>query len=172
MGYFLPLIVKGWGVSNFQVGWIVAIPSIIGICAMITGSYFADRVEDKRPFLSALLVLSAIGWIGMGLYATSALALIAVIVVEIGMGIARPMFWTVPPLFLSGAARAGAIALISVFANFGGIVGPVVIGWVKTTTNSFSGGLYYVALCALGSAVAIVMLRTAPRAVRLPRPAR
>jgi ACS family tartrate transporter-like MFS transporter len=78
----------------------------------------------------------------------------------------------VPPLFLSGAAKAGAIALISVFANFGGIVGPVVIGWVKTTTNSFSGGLYYVACCAFMSAIAIIVLRTAPRVARLPRPVR
>ena len=93
--------------------------------------------------------------------------MIAVTLVEIGMGIARPMFWTVPPLFLSGAAMAGAIALISVFANFGGIVGPVVIGWLKTTTNSFSGGLYYVAGCAVLSAVAIAALRTAPRVVKI-----
>jgi ACS family tartrate transporter-like MFS transporter len=170
MGYFLPLIVKGWGVSNFQVGWIVAVPSLVGIFAMITGSYFADRVEDKRPMLSALLVLCAFGWIGMGLYATSAWALIAVTVVEIGIGIARPMFWTVPPLFLSGAAMAGAIALISVFANFGGIFGPIVIGWLKTTTNSFSGGLYYVAGCAFVSAIIIVTLRPAPRAARVARP--
>ena len=167
MGYFLPLIVKGWGVSNFAVGWIVAVPSAVGICAMIAGSYFADRVEDKRPMLSGLLVLCAIGWIGMGLYATSAWALIAVVLVEIGIGIARPMFWTVPPLFLSGAAMAGAIALISVFANFGGIFGPVVIGWLKTTTNSFSGGLYYVAGCAFLAAIVIVTLRTAPRGVRV-----
>jgi ACS family tartrate transporter-like MFS transporter len=154
-------------VSNFQVGWIVAVPSLVGIFAMITGSYFADRVEDKRPMLSALLVLCAFGWIGMGLYATSAWALIAVTVVEIGIGIARPMFWTVPPLFLSGAAMAGAIALISVFANFGGIFGPIVIGWLKTTTNSFSGGLYYVAGCAFVSAIIIVTLRTAPRTARV-----
>jgi ACS family tartrate transporter-like MFS transporter len=169
MGYFLPLIVKGWGVSNFAVGWIVAVPSLVGISAMITGSYFADRVEDKRPMLAALMILCAIGWTGMGLYATSAWALIAVTLVEIGIGIARPMFWTLPPLFLSGAAMAGAIALISVFANFGGIVGPVVIGWLKTTTNSFSGGLYYVACCAFVSTIAIVALRTAPRAARAAR---
>jgi ACS family tartrate transporter-like MFS transporter len=169
MGYFLPLIVKGWGVSNFAVGWIVAVPSVVGICAMITGSYYADLVEDKRPMLSGLLILCAIGWIGMGLYATSAWALIAVVLVEIGIGIARPMFWTVPPLFLSGAAMAGAIALISVFANFGGIFGPVVIGWLKTTTNSFSGGLYYVAACASLAAVVILTLRTAPRGVTVPR---
>ena len=168
MGYFLPLIVKGWGMSNFAVGWVVAVPSLIGIFAMVTGSYFADRAEDKRPFLCALLVLCALGWIGMGLYATSAWALIAVTLVEIGMGIARPMFWTVPPLFLSGGAMAGAIALISVFANFGGIVGPVVIGWIKTETNSFSGGLYYVACCAFASAIAIVAVRIAPRVARVP----
>jgi ACS family tartrate transporter-like MFS transporter len=169
MGYFLPLIVKGWGMSNLAVGWVVAVPASVGICAMIAGSYFADRVEDKRPMLSGLLVVAAIGWIGMGLYATSAWALLAVTLVEIGMGIARPMFWTVPPLFLSGAAMAGSIALISVFANFGGIAGPLVIGWLKTTTNSFSGGLYYVAGCALLSAIAIAVLRTAPRAVSAPR---
>jgi ACS family tartrate transporter-like MFS transporter len=167
MGYFLPLIVKGWGMSNFAVGWVVAVPSVVGIFAMITGSYFADRVEDKRPMLSVLLIVCAAGWIGMGLYATSAWALIAVALVEIGIGIARPMFWTVPPMLLSRAAMAGAIALISVFANFGGIFGPVVIGWLKTTTNSFSGGLYYVAGCALVSAVAIIVLRTVPRTARL-----
>jgi MFS transporter, ACS family, tartrate transporter len=172
MGYFLPLIVKGWGFSNFSVGWIVAIPSTLGMCAMIIGSYFADRAEDKRPFLSVLLVLCAAGWFGMGLYATSAWALVAVVMVEIGIGIARPMFWTVPPLFLSGTAMAGAIALISVFANFGGIIGPVVIGWLKTTTNSFSGGLYYVGCCAFASAIAIFALRTRPRAARQPSAAR
>jgi ACS family tartrate transporter-like MFS transporter len=168
MGYFLPLIVKGWGVTNFQVGWIVAIPSVVGIIAMISGSYFADRLEDKRPMLSVLMLLCTVGWIGMGVYATSAWALLAVMLVEVGIGIARPMFWTVPPLFLSGAAMAGAIALISVFANFGGSIGPVVIGWLRTTTDSFSGGLYYVAACAFVSAIVVVTLRTGPRAARVP----
>jgi len=167
MGYFLPLIVKGWGVTNFAVGWIVAVPSIVGICAMITGSYYADRIHDKRPFLSGLMILCAIGWMGMGFYATSAWALIAVALVEIGIGIARPMFWTVPPMFLSGATMAGVIALISVFANFGGIFGPIVIGWLKTTTNSFSGGLYYVAGTAIASAFAIFAVHVVPRAARV-----
>ncbi len=159
MGYFLPLIVKGWGMSNFAVGWVVAVPSVFGIVAMLVGSYFADRIEDKRRSLSLLMLLCTLGLVGMGLYATSALALFAVVLVEIGIGIARPMFWTVPPVFLSRAAMAGAIALISVFANFGGIIGPVVIGWLKTTTNSFSGGLYYVAGCSFMASMAILTLR-------------
>ena len=166
MGYFLPLIVKGWGVSNFAVGWIVAAPSALGIIAMLAAAWFSDRIEDKRPLISGLLLLCAIGWFGMGFWSTSAVALIAVALAEISADIARPMFWTVPPMFLSGPAMAGAIALISVFANFGGILGPVVIGWLKTTTNSFSGGLYYVGCCAFGGAIAIAAVRTAPRVAK------
>jgi MFS family permease len=85
MGYFLPLIVKGWGISNLAVGWVVAVPSVVGIAAMLTGSYFADRIEDKRLGLSALMLVCAVGWIGMGLYATTAWALFAVALVEIGI---------------------------------------------------------------------------------------
>jgi len=168
LGYFLPLIVKGWGMSNFAVGWVVAVPSVVGIIAMLTGSYFADRIEDKRRSLSVLMLLCTLGLVGMGFYATTAWALFAVALIEIGIGIARPMFWTVPPLFLSRAAMAGAIALISVFANFGGIIGPVVIGWLKTTTNSFSGGLYYVACCSFMASIAILALRIASRVKNAP----
>jgi ACS family tartrate transporter-like MFS transporter len=160
LGYFLPLIVKGWGVSNFLVGWLIAIPEVIGIVAMVTGSWAADRIADKRWCLVGLMLLCTLGWSGMGFFATSMVALVFVAITEIGIGIARPMFWTVPPMFLSRAAMAGAIALISVFANFGGIFGPVVIGWLKTTTGSFSGGLYYVATVTSVAAAIFFALRS------------
>lgn len=160
------------GHEQFRSGLGRRCSSVVGIAAMLTGSYFADRIDDKRPGLSVLMLVCAVGWAGMGFYATTAWALFAVALVEIGIGIARPMFWTVPPVFLSRAAMAGAIALISCFANFGGIVGPVMIGWLKTTTNSFSGGLYYVAGCALIASVAILLLRTVPRMAKLGAPAR
>jgi cyanate permease len=40
----------------------------------------------------------------------------------------------------SGAAAAGAIALINSVGNIGGFVGPFLIGWLKETTGSFTGG--------------------------------
>lgn len=165
MGYFLPLIVKTWGMSNFAVGWVVAVPSVIGILTMLSGSFITDRIQNKRRILSLMLMIATGGFLGMGYYAASAWALIAVTLVEMSMGLARPMFWTVPPLFLSGSARAGAIALISVFANFGGILGPIAIGWIKTATDSYTGGLYYVAGCTMTGSIAIAVLRTSRRRV-------
>ena len=171
LGYFLPLIVKGWGVSTFLVGWVIAVPEVIGIVAMIGGSWAADHIADKRWSLIGLMLLCTIGWTGMGFFATSMVALVFVAVTEIGIGIARPMFWTVPPMFLSRSAMAGAIALISCFANFGGIFGPVVIGWLKTTTGSFSGGLYYVAAVTVVAALIFSALRGVTRVRETPAPA-
>ena len=57
-----------------------------------------------------------------------------------GMKCMLPTFWTLPPSFLTGAAAAGGIALINSVANLGGLLGPRIMGHVKTTTDSFTVG--------------------------------
>jgi ACS family tartrate transporter-like MFS transporter len=156
LGYFLPQFIKAWGLSNLATGWTVAVPETIGIIAMLVWGYWSDRVGNRRRSLSIALMIGAVGLACMGIFGASPLSLIAVAVVSIGFSAARPMFWTLPPTFLSGRAIAGSIALISCFANFGGIVGPVAIGWAKTTTNSFAGGLYLVAFIAFSASLIVL----------------
>jgi ACS family tartrate transporter-like MFS transporter len=45
---------------------------------------------------------------------------------------------------LSGVGAAAAIALINSIGNTGGFVGPFVIGFILTRTQSFAGGLIFV----------------------------
>jgi MFS transporter, ACS family, tartrate transporter len=156
MGYFLPQFIKAWGLSNFATGWTVAVPETIGIIGMLIWGYFSDRVGNRRRSLSVALMIGATGLACMGIFGASPWSLIAVAVVSIGFSSARPMFWTLPPTFLSGKAIAGSIALISSFANFGGIVGPVAIGWAKTATNSFAGGLYLIAFIAFTASLIVL----------------
>lgn len=155
LGYFLPQFIKAWGLSNLATGFTVAVPETIGIIAMLIWGYWSDRVGNRRRSLSIALMIGAVGLACMGFFGASPWSLIAVAVVSIGFSSARPMFWTLPPTFLSGRAIAGSIALISSFANFGGIVGPVAIGWAKTATNSFAGGLYLVAFIALTASLIV-----------------
>jgi ACS family tartrate transporter-like MFS transporter len=65
----------------------------------------------------------------------------------------KPSFWPLPSTFLTGAAAAGGIALVNSIGNLGGFVGPYVVGWIKDATGSFEAGLYFLAACALASAV-------------------
>ena len=59
-----------------------------------------------------------------------------------GFKMYMPAFWSLPSLFLAEAAAAGSIGLINSVGNLGGLAGPTLMGWVKTTTGSFDNGFY------------------------------
>ncbi len=81
-------------------------------------------------------------------------------VAAVGIYGSRPSFWPMPSLFLSGAAAAVGMALINSIGNLGGYVGPFIVGWIKDSTKSFEMALYFLAACALLSAVIALL---APR---------
>ncbi len=58
-----------------------------------------------------------------------------------------------PSQFLTGVGAAAGIALINSIGNLGTYAGLPVIGWVKENTHSFAAGLYFIAACALASAM-------------------
>ena len=85
--------------------------------------------------------------------------------VSIGINASRPMFWTLPSMFLSRTAAAGGIALINALGNLGGIAGPSMLGWVKEVTGSFAGGLYFLGICTLIASVLVLVAIGSPRRV-------
>jgi ACS family tartrate transporter-like MFS transporter len=61
-------------------------------------------------------------------------------------------FWSMPPMFLTGMAAAGAIAWINSIGNLGGFFGSWYVGFMKDLTGSYAGGLYGLALFGVVSA--------------------
>jgi len=144
--YFLPQIIKGWGLSISATGWVASFPSLISTMGMIIWVYWADRTGSRMKSLAAAFLLATLGLILMGTFSTSGWSIVGMAMVAVGIASARPLFWTLPPTFLSRTGAAGSIALMSTFGNLGGIIGPVMIGWVKTVSNTFRGGLYFLAI--------------------------
>jgi ACS family tartrate transporter-like MFS transporter len=161
--YFLPQVIKGLGLTNLQTGFVAAIPDVFGTLAMVIWGHFSDRQVDRRWSVLAALFVCGAGLIGIGLFSSSGWSLIAMAMVSIGINASRPMFWALPSTFLTGTAAAGAIALINSVGNLGGIVGPVMLGWVKDATNSFSGGFYFLAFWAFLAGIAVVAALRAPK---------
>ena len=90
--------------------------------------------------------------------ANPALVLGGLIVAGMGASSALPMFWQLPPAFLSNSTQAAGIALISSFGSIASFFAPYLIGWVRDTTHSASLALYALALLiALGG---VLVLRT------------
>ena len=64
---------------------------------------------------------------------------------------------------MTGAAAAVSIAFVNTVAQFGGLIGPWMIGLVKNSTGSFSAALLTLAAFLLVAALIALMLRVTPR---------
>lgn len=71
-----------------------------------------------------------------------------------------PVFWTVPPSYLSAATAAGGIALISSIGGVAAFVTPNVIGQITTATGNLYDALLVIA--ALLMVAAVVMVKGIP----------
>ena len=166
--FFLPQIVKGFGLSNVMTGALTAIPYTIGVLGLLAWGWSSDRRHERRWHLIAASVVAGIGLCGAAWFGGSYWAIAAMSIATIGLYGSRPCFWPMPSMFLSGAVAAAGIALINSIGNLGGYVGPFIVGWIKESTESFEMGLYFLAACAFASAA---LTYFATRATRGERPA-
>jgi MFS transporter, ACS family, tartrate transporter len=165
LGVWAPQIIKQFGLSTLQVGFLNALPASAAVVAMVLWARHSDRTGERTWHVVLACLLAAAGLAFAGLATGVVIVLVALTLVNIGISSAKPPLWSMPTLFLSGPAAAAGIATINSIGNLGGFVGPAMIGWIKDQTGSFVGGLYFVAGLLVLSAVLTLLLsrvKTAP----------
>ena len=164
LGIWAPQIIKQTGVSSMTVGLLNAIPPTISVIAMVLWSRHSDRTGERTWHVIIACLVAATGLVIAGGSASIVGLIAALTLVNIGISCAKPPLWTMPTMFLSGAAAAAGIAAINSIGNLGGFAGPAMIGWVKDRTGSFAGGLYFVAgLLVLSAALTLMLARSADK---------
>ncbi|HYB56797.1 MAG TPA: MFS transporter, partial [Alphaproteobacteria bacterium] len=150
---FLPQMVKQLGLTNMQVGWVSMVPYVCGAIAMVIWGWISDRMGERRWNLFWACVVATLGLVVAGSCVGTAWAVVGMSIAAIGFYGSKGPFWSMPSMFLTGSAAAAGIAWINSLGNLGGFFGPSIVGWVKTSTGSFAGGLYCLAAFALMAAV-------------------
>ncbi|ONH49839.1 Sugar phosphate permease [Pseudomonas cedrina] len=160
LAFWMPTLIHGAGIgSDGKVGLLSAVPYLAGCFFMIGCGRSSDRHRERRWHLCVPLLMSAAGIAVAGLSPTNpTLVLGGLIVAGMAANAALPMFWQLPPAFLSNSTQAAGIALISSFGSIASFFAPYLIGWMRDTTQSASLALYVLALLiALGG---FLVLRT------------
>jgi len=148
LAFWMPTLIHGAGIgSDGKVGLLSAVPYLAGCFFMIGCGRSSDRNRERRWHLCVPLLMSAVGIAVAGLSPTNpSLVLGGLIVAGMGASAALPMFWQLPPAFLSNSTQAAGIALISSFGSIASFFAPYLIGWMRDTTQSASLALYVLAL--------------------------
>jgi ACS family tartrate transporter-like MFS transporter len=133
LGFWLPQIVKAFGLSTFITGWIVAIPYVFSAIVMIPWAWNSDRTGERVWHVAIAAFLGGAGLIAGAYLGDPLLAMVALTAGSIGTFAALPTFWSLPTALLTGTAAAGGIALINAIGNLGGFAGPYLVGWIRDT---------------------------------------
>jgi MFS family permease len=147
LSYWLPTVVKGFGVSNTVNGMLNVIPWILVGLALWLLPRHAARVGHSAwhiagPALvgAACLVLSVVVPGSVAKFALLCLAAPAIFA-------AQPVFWSLPPTIQRGAGAAAGIAAINSIGNLGGFVAQTVVPAIKQATGSDLLPMLFPALC-------------------------
>jgi ACS family tartrate transporter-like MFS transporter len=159
--FWLPTIVKQLsGLSNLLAILVTAIPYCVGLAAMLLIGLSSDRTGERRWHTALPMLISGVGLLLGATLQQHVIAAIALFCVgAIGIFGHFPSFWATAYSRYTGVAAAAAIALINSLGNLGGFAGPYVIGFLNEKSGSFVGGILYLSLSAVMSAICILALR-------------
>jgi ACS family tartrate transporter-like MFS transporter len=168
IGLWLPQLVKALGFDVLQTGFVVAVPYVATMIAMIVWARVSDARGERirhivQPALIAAASLFVAAFLGASLW-----TVVALTVATMGVYAALVVLWTLPQSFLGGTAAAGAIALVNSIANLGGFLGPTVVGYLKQATGSYAAAMGFLSMGLVMTAIVIVGLS---RSIPAPKPA-
>lgn len=161
---WLPQIVRSFGETDPRtIGILAAIPFLAASIGMLIVGKSSDFFKERKLHVTATMLMA-----GLALLASTQttgsipVTILLLSISSIGMYACMPIFWTIPPTFLTGAAVAAGIGLINSIGNLGGFAGPFLIGWIKDETGSFMSGLIFLGVCVvLGSILTYFVCRRA-----------
>jgi len=162
--FFMPQIIKGFGLSNAQTGFVAAIPSLLALVAMILWARHSDRKRERYGHAALANFFGGVALLVSVLVADPALRIAALAVAFACTLAFTTPFWSIPPTFLAGAGAAGGIGMISALGVTGGFLSAWFIGWVKDATGDFHIGLAAIGGLAMvfGAALFFARPRSAP----------
>lgn len=151
VSFWMPTIIRNSGVTDtLHIGLLTAFPPLFAVLGMVANSTRSDRCGERRWHAAIPAFCAAAGFIVSAIWSgNTVVALCGLTIANVGIMSAVPVFWTLPTMFLGGAAAAVGIALINSFGNLSGFVSTYMVGALKDLTGSIDSGIYVIAACLL-----------------------
>jgi sugar phosphate permease len=165
--FWMPTLIKSWGVSDlFVIGILAAIPNLVGVISMVLIGRSSDRLKERRWHFAICALISAVG---LGITTVTQGNLVASLAglsfAVVGIASLTPLFFAITSEYLSKATAACGLALISGLGNLGAAVSPSVTGAITSSTGNPVYSMYLViGLYICAGLILLGVVRAAPRA--------
>jgi MFS family permease len=156
LSYWLPTIVKGFGVGNVANGFLNVIPWLCVTLGLWWVPRRAQAREDQRWYIAGPALIGAASLVAAVLLPGFALKFAALCLAAAAIFSGQPVFWTLPSRFLRGASAAAGFAAINSVGNLGGFVAQSVVPRIRDATDSDFAPMLFLAACLTFAAVLVL----------------
>jgi ACS family tartrate transporter-like MFS transporter len=154
--------------NNRDVGFLVAVMSLLGAPSMILNAIHSDRTKERYFHVAVPLLIMCVCYLISGLSTAPFLAVPALAIAAISYYALQGPVLALATSFLHGKSAAAGIAAMNTIGILGGFVGPFAMGLAKDYTGTYQPGLLMLVIPSLVAAATIYMMRFQARAVRGP----
>jgi ACS family tartrate transporter-like MFS transporter len=157
LGFWMPQVLQTFKLGALSIGFLTAIPYLFATIAMVAWGWRSDRTGERRWHIALPLLLAAAAFAWSAYSGPLVPTIIALTLATLGFYAAFGPFWSLPTAILTGTGAAAGLALVNSMGNFGGFVGPTIVGLLKEATGSFSAALLFLAgSLALGALMTLL----------------
>ena len=161
---WLPQIVQAMGFSTLVTGFLVAIPFVAAMAAMIVWGRSSDRSGERVWHVALPATIAFASLILASTAGNNFVIFVALSTVIVCLLMLQGPFWALPSSFLGGTAAAGGIAVVNTIGTGGGgFVGPYVLGVLREATGGYAAGI---AALAVGPALTAIIVLALARSIR------
>ncbi|MFP3515390.1 MFS transporter [Pseudomonas sp. SIMBA_077] len=156
--FWMPQLIKSAGVADtFDIGLLTMIPYLIAAAGNLVIGYSSDKRAERRWHMAGCALLTAAGYLLCAGFPGQLVPLmVGMSMIMTGIIAWMPIFWTIPPRFLTGLAAAAGIALINSLGQLGGVIAPFMVGRIKDLSGSATPALYVLSgVCVLATVLVI-----------------
>jgi MFS transporter, ACS family, tartrate transporter len=158
VSFFLPLIIKGMGLSNTAIGYVAALPSLCSAIGMVTLSRSSDYSGERFWHVLMPVTIGAMATIAAAFLLDNVyFAMVAFCIAAAGLSSTLPLFWNLPTAYFGAATAAAGIGVINTFGNMSGYFAPQFTGLLHDATGGYKVPLLVAGCLGLAAPVLIVL---------------
>jgi len=147
LSYWLPTIVKSFGVDSLTNGFLNIIPWVLVAVGLYVVPAAAARSGSQTSYIVAPAVVGIVCLVASAVLTNHALQFAFLCLAAAGIFAGQPVFWNLPSKFLKGAGAAAGLAAINSVGNLGGFIAQNVVPWVRDATGSAIAPMFFLAFC-------------------------
>lgn len=164
LSYWLPTVVKGFGVSNTLNGLLNVIPWLmVGVALWWVPRHSVARNEQTWHIVVPALLGSLCLLLSVFVHGNTA-QFIFLCFAAVGIFAGQPVLWSLPGRFLTGANAAAGLAAINSIGNLGGFISQNAVPMIKDRTGSVIAPMLFLSACLAFAALMTFVMQAVIRA--------